>query len=157
MRVFVGLGSNVGDRVLRLQGAVTRLREITSMVAISRVYETAPVGGPEQGPYLNAVICIEWSSGLPALLSLTQAIEIAEARTRTTQWGPRSLDLDLLYAHGEVLNTDALTVPHPRLFERAFALVPLLDVADGDLALRAREALAAISDQNVNKTDYSLT
>ncbi len=156
-RVFLGLGSNLGDRHSRLQAAIARLRKIASVTAVSRVYETAPVGGPTQGLFLNAAACIDWpSQDLLALLDLTQAIERDEGRVHVTPWGPRTLDVDLLYADDVDVATDVLVVPHARLFERAFALVPLLDIADGDLERRSRVALATLRGHLVKLTDHTL-
>lgn len=99
------------------------------MLRTSRVYETAPVGGPEQGPFLNAAIAVAWEGEPIALLDVLQEIERALRRTRETRWGPRTIDLDVLWIDGVEVADDRLVVPHPRLRERAFALRPLLDVA----------------------------
>jgi 2-amino-4-hydroxy-6-hydroxymethyldihydropteridine diphosphokinase len=92
------------------------------------VYETAPVGGPEQPDYLNAAILVDWEGTPVALLDRLQAIEHALGRVRSVPNAPRTLDLDILWIEGTQLETERLTVPHPRLLERAFALRPLLDV-----------------------------
>jgi 2-amino-4-hydroxy-6-hydroxymethyldihydropteridine diphosphokinase len=96
----------------------------------SRVYETAPVGGPEQAAFLNAAIAVEWGGDPLALLDVLQGIERDLGRTRDVLWGPRTIDLDVLWIEsGVTIDHERLVVPHPRLRERAFAVRPLLDVA----------------------------
>jgi 2-amino-4-hydroxy-6-hydroxymethyldihydropteridine diphosphokinase len=124
----IGLGSNLGDRVVHLRMAVSRLGSLGEVVATSSLYETAPVGGPEQGPFLNAVVMIDtWLDPWPLLQGLHQ-IENEAGRTRTQRWGPRILDLDLIVYNRQHLQTEVLTLPHPRAHERAFVLVPLAEV-----------------------------
>jgi dihydroneopterin aldolase/2-amino-4-hydroxy-6-hydroxymethyldihydropteridine diphosphokinase len=120
----LGLGTNIGDRLAHLQAAV----DLLAPLAVSPVYETAPVGGPEQGPYLNAVALVPAIDPM-RLLRQAQAIEAARDRVRAERWGPRTLDVDLLDVGGLVLNTPELTLPHPRAAMRTFVLVPWLAVA----------------------------
>jgi dihydroneopterin aldolase / 2-amino-4-hydroxy-6-hydroxymethyldihydropteridine diphosphokinase len=120
----LGLGSNIGDRLAHLQAAV----DLLAPLAASAVYETAPVGGPDQGPYLNAVVLVDAIDPL-RLLRQAHAVEAARARVRAERWGPRTLDVDLLDVGGTVLQTPELTLPHPRAAFRTFVLVPWLDVA----------------------------
>lgn len=120
----LGLGSNIGDRLEHLQAAV----DLLAPLAVSPVYETAPVGGPEQGPYLNAVVLVAASDPV-RLLRQAQAIEAARDRVRAERWGPRTLDVDLLDVGGMVLDTPELTLPHPRAAYRTFVMAPWLDVA----------------------------
>ena len=124
-RVFVGLGSNLGDRMAYLQGAVDGFDDVD---AVSDVYETKPVGGPEQGPYLNMVARLLTSTGARQLLAQCRARELEAGRVRVVRWGPRTLDADLLWIDGERVDTPDLVVPHPRMYERDFVLVPLADV-----------------------------
>ena len=125
-RAFLGLGSNLGDRRQHLRDAVAAIPDV---VAISRVYETAPVGGPDQGAYLNIVIRLETERSPRELLEICREREAAAQRVRTVRWGPRTLDVDVLWVDDhEILEPD-LVVPHPRMFERAFVLMPLRDVA----------------------------
>lgn len=130
-RAYLALGSNLGDRLAYMQQAVDGLRAAANVqvVALSQVYETAPVGGPEQGPYLNAVVAIDTDLDAWALLALGQHLESAADRLREQRWGPRTLDVDVLWIDGTELREPLLTVPHPRMWERAFVLVPLADVA----------------------------
>lgn len=130
---YLGLGSNVGDRLAHLQGAVDRLAatEGIVVVAVSNVYETAPVGGPPQPDHLNAVVAVDTVLGPYELLAAAQACERAAHRVRLERWGPRTLDVDVL-VYGDVrLDDPVLTLPHPRMHERGFVLVPLADVAPG--------------------------
>ncbi len=126
-RVLLGLGSNLGERAAHLRAAVAGLG--SEVVAVSDVYETAPVGGPEQGPYLNAVVALRSADGPRRLLERAQELERAAARVRRERWGPRTLDVDVLWIDGEEVDEPDLVVPHPRLFVRPFVLVPLADVA----------------------------
>lgn len=145
MRVVVGLGSNVGDRLANLRAAAARIAAIAPVRARSRVYETAPVGGPPQGDFLNAAIAIDWSGAPLALLEALLAIERDLGRVRgetDVRWGPRTIDLDVLWIDGLVVSDARLSVPHPRLRERAFALAPLLDVAPGAVDPQTGEAYA---------------
>lgn len=125
-RALLALGSNMDDRWSYLRSAVDGL---PSVVEVSSVYETPPVGGPEQGPYLNCVVRLETDMGPRELLNEAWRLEAAAERVRTERWGPRTLDVDVLWVDGEMVAEPDLEVPHPRMFERAFVLVPLRDVA----------------------------
>jgi 2-amino-4-hydroxy-6-hydroxymethyldihydropteridine diphosphokinase len=127
VRAFLGLGSNLGDRRRYLREGVAALPDV---VAISPLYETDPVGGPpDQGPYLNLVVELDTTLSPRALLAAAQAAEQAAHRVRTERWGPRTLDVDVLLVGDLVVNEPDLIVPHPRMRERAFVLVPLADLA----------------------------
>jgi 2-amino-4-hydroxy-6-hydroxymethyldihydropteridine diphosphokinase len=130
-RSYVAIGSNLGNRAQHLQHALDALaaRDGTEIVAISKVYATAPVGGPEQGEYLNAVVAIDTTCSPHELLDLAHEIEQAANRVRTVHWGPRTLDVDILLYDDLTLDEADLTIPHPRMWERDFVLVPLRDVA----------------------------
>lgn len=142
-RAALGLGSNLGDRQSFLAAAVRRLAEAGPVVAVSSLYETAPVGGPPQGPFLNAVVVVETALGPRRLLELAQAAERAAGRRRLVRWGPRSLDVDLLLYEGRTMNERGLRVPHPRLASRRFALEPLVEAWPG-AALPAGTPLASL-------------
>lgn len=131
MRYAIGVGSNRGDRHAIIAAATTMLDDGITLIASSALHETAPVGGPSgQKPFLNAVWIIETTLGPHQLLHRLQAIETALGRARTVRWGSRTLDLDLLLrADGLQISNPVLTLPHPRLAERAFVLVPLSEVA----------------------------
>jgi len=126
-RAHVALGSNLGDRLATLDAAVRALDadEKTHVMAVSRVYESEPVGGPEQGPYLNAVAVLETDRDPHSLLDLLMLTEDRLGRVRGERWGPRTADLDLILYDGPPVSSPDLTVPHPRARERAFVLVPL--------------------------------
>lgn len=128
MRVVVGLGSNLGDRLGTLREAVARLRAVADVRALSRVYATAPIG-PPQPDYLNAAALVEWNAPLEDLLTALLRIEHDMGRVRRERWQARTLDLDILWSDGPPIDSPSLTVPHARLHERAFAVLPLLDVA----------------------------
>jgi 2-amino-4-hydroxy-6-hydroxymethyldihydropteridine diphosphokinase len=128
---YIGLGSNLGDRLSYLQLAVDALARVPGVrvKAVSRVYETAPVGGPPQDPYLNAVVAIETNLTEEELLHRCQQIEQLAARERAERWGPRTLDVDILLVDNTTYDGPDLTIPHPRMWERGFVLAPLRDVA----------------------------
>jgi 2-amino-4-hydroxy-6-hydroxymethyldihydropteridine diphosphokinase len=134
VRAFVGLGSNLGDRWKHLRDCVAALPDV---VAVSRVYESDPVGGPAgQGDYLNLVVELETERSPRDLLGVAQAAEAAAHRVRSERWGPRTLDVDILLVGDQVMNEPDLIVPHPRLWERAFVVVPLADLAPDLVARR---------------------
>jgi 2-amino-4-hydroxy-6-hydroxymethyldihydropteridine diphosphokinase len=130
-RAYLGLGSNQGDRLARLQGAIDGLGATPGVrvVAVSPVYETEPVGGPAQDEYLNAVVGIDTSLSPRELLGVAKDLEAEAGRAPGGErWGPRPLDVDVLLVGHELLNEPDLVVPHPRLFERHFVLAPLADL-----------------------------
>ena len=127
--VVVGLGSNLGDCRLTLRRAVLGLAIWSPSLSISSVYRSAPVGGPPQPDFLNAAVRLRYPGSAASLLRDLLALERAAGRERRERWGPRSLDLDILWVAGFELAQPGLCIPHPRLRERAFALRPLLDVA----------------------------
>jgi 2-amino-4-hydroxy-6-hydroxymethyldihydropteridine diphosphokinase len=129
---YVALGSNLGDRAGHLHSAIERLRHWPGVhvARVSRFWETTPVGGPpDQGPYLNAAVELETTLTPTELLAACLAIEQEHGRERQERHGPRTLDLDILLFGAQVLQTPELTVPHPRLHERAFMLGPLAELA----------------------------
>lgn len=128
-RAFLGLGSNLGDRFARLERAVALLAAAGDVVAVSPLYETEPVGGPEQGPYLNVVVELNTADPPRRLLERCQALERDAGRVRTVRFGPRTLDADVLVVGDERVDEEDLVVPHPRMLERRFVLAPLADLA----------------------------
>ncbi|EAQ00388.1 SulD [Janibacter sp. HTCC2649] len=139
--VVIAIGSNLGESVETIQNAVGSLWLALELKGASRVYETAPVGGPAQAAYLNAVVVGTTSMSPQRLLRTMQDIELDNGRVRKERWGPRTLDLDLIQYGDPVFDTDvrleteALTLPHPRAHERGFVLVPWAD-ADSEATLR---------------------
>ncbi len=133
-QVFIGIGSNLGDRASHIDRASTQMGRLrhTQLVGVSGVYETDPVGPVKQGPFLNAVAQLETHLGPYDLFHALERIERhagREPRERRVKWGPRTLDLDLLLYGDQVVNSAGLTVPHARLHERWFVLRPLADLA----------------------------
>lgn len=129
-RVVLSLGSNVGDKAANLQRAVEALCvNGLNCLRVSAIYQTEPVGGPEQDDYLNAILLA--GSSLPArqVLARCMAAEAAADRVRTVRWGPRTLDVDIICYGDEITSDPELTLPHPRAHERSFVLVPWLEVA----------------------------
>jgi 2-amino-4-hydroxy-6-hydroxymethyldihydropteridine diphosphokinase len=127
---YLGLGSNLGDRLANLQGAVDRLasEDGIRVDASSRVWETAPVGGPVQPDYLNAVVRVDTDLMPGELLAACRRAESALGRERTERWGPRTIDVDVLLYDERAVDEPGLVVPHPRIAERAFVVLPLLEL-----------------------------
>jgi 2-amino-4-hydroxy-6-hydroxymethyldihydropteridine diphosphokinase len=157
-RTVLSLGSNMGDRLDNLQEAVDALFDAPGLdfVAMSPVYETAPVGGPEQPDFLNIVVIADTRLTPETLLDRVLSIEDAMDRVRTVRWGPRTLDIDIV-RFGDVASADpSLTLPHPRAHERAFVLRPWSDV-EPDAALPGHgpvaDLAAAIAGAEVRRRD----
>lgn len=131
-QAFVGAGANLGDRLATLDAALEQLRTTDGIATVvsSTVFETEPIGVAGQPLFLNLVAGIETRLSPEELLAVLQRIEQAFGRERTLRWGPRTLDLDLLAFEGETRATTALQLPHPRMFERAFVLIPLRDLIE---------------------------
>lgn len=125
---YIGLGSNRGDRLKNLRFAVDALAQTGEMVALSAIYETAPVGGPLQPDFWNMVAWLRTDATPHQLLTRLQRIETAAGRQRLTRNGPRTLDLDLLRFDDIVVCDARLTLPHPRMYARRFVVEPLLEV-----------------------------
>ncbi|MFQ6016166.1 MAG: 2-amino-4-hydroxy-6-hydroxymethyldihydropteridine diphosphokinase [Anaerolineae bacterium] len=127
--IYLGLGSNLGDREANLRQALKKLEPRVQLRKVSSIYETEPVGFKEQPHFLN--IACQGETDLPPenLLRLLKKIEQGMGRQTTIRWGPRTIDLDILFYDDLVLTTPDLTIPHPRLPERAFVLVPLAEIA----------------------------
>lgn len=129
-RVVFGIGSNLGDRVQFVRSGINTLVQRLGKcnARVSRLYETTPVGGPAQGDYVNAALSVTSSLSPDELLHHAQQVEALFGRVRTVRFGPRTLDIDVLWIEGESVDKPYLQVPHPRLMQRGFALRPLLDV-----------------------------
>lgn len=151
-RVAIALGSNLGDRLGHLRAGLSGLERIGSILAVSSVHETEPVGGPEQDRYLNAVALIETPLAPLDVLAQLLEIERGRGRERGVRWGPRTLDLDLIAYEGQRISLPTLEVPHPRAHERSFVLAPLCEVwpdvplVDGSTA---REALGVVGTSGI--------
>jgi 2-amino-4-hydroxy-6-hydroxymethyldihydropteridine diphosphokinase len=158
VRTVLALGSNLGDRLANLEGGVRTLLAGPglTLAALSPVYATAPVGGPPQPDYLNAVLVGDTTLTPAELLARCHATEAAFRRTRTEAWGPRTLDVDIIVYGDEVSDDPRLTLPHPRARERAFVLAPWLD-ADPQAELpgqgRVADLLTAVGRSGVRRLD----
>jgi 2-amino-4-hydroxy-6-hydroxymethyldihydropteridine diphosphokinase len=141
----LALGSNLGDRQDILQGAVDAVAAIPGVYVdvASPVYETAPVGGPEQPDYLNAVLLARTTLAPRELLDRLHRVEAAFDRVREVRWGPRTLDIDIITYEGVLSDDPVLTLPHPRAHERAFVLAPWHD-ADPSAEIPGRGAVAGL-------------
>ena len=144
-RAIIALGSNLGDRVAYLRYGVTHLTHAgTRVLSTSQVFETDPVGGPDnQGPYLNMAALIETDLDPYALLRRLLQVEAEADRVRVVRWGPRTLDLDLLFYDDAVIESAELVVPHPRYAERRFVLEPLSEIAPEHCPSEWRDRLPA--------------
>jgi 2-amino-4-hydroxy-6-hydroxymethyldihydropteridine diphosphokinase len=129
-QLVLALGSNLGDRLATLQAGIDDLADVPDIAlrAVSAVFETSPVGGPDQPDYLNAVLLAGSTLPCREILRCTQAAEQAQGRVRTLRWGPRTLDIDIIACGDEISDDPELTLPHPRAHERAFVLLPWHDV-----------------------------
>jgi 2-amino-4-hydroxy-6-hydroxymethyldihydropteridine diphosphokinase len=151
--VYVGLGSNIGDRTQHLAdaGATLHQHPAITVQAVSALYHTAPVGFTAQDWFLNAVACLQTTLSPQALLCVTQATERRLGRVTTWRWGPRVIDIDLLLYDSLQVHTPSLTIPHAALHERRFVLVPLAELAP-DVQLpsgaRVRDLLSALPADN---------
>ena len=144
MRVALSIGANLGDRLAALQYAVDTLSEVGTLAAVSDVYETDPVGGPEQPDYFNAVVVLDTEAAPRDVLATAHRAEQGKGRTREVRWGARTLDVDVL-AHGSTVSDDpVLTLPHPRALERAFVLVPWAQI-DPDFRLPDGRTVAEVA------------
>jgi 2-amino-4-hydroxy-6-hydroxymethyldihydropteridine diphosphokinase len=128
MKAVIALGANIGDPEEQMEIAIALLRESLDLIAISSIIKTAPVGGPAQPDYLNAVCIVESDLSASDLLALLHGIEKSLGRVREERWGPRTIDLDLIQ-YGTILSSaDELTLPHPRAHERSFVLEPWFEI-----------------------------
>jgi 2-amino-4-hydroxy-6-hydroxymethyldihydropteridine diphosphokinase len=150
---YVGIGSNLGDRRASLDAALVALADLGRLIVGSPIFETAPVGVDGQDAYLNAVVGIDTDLDPRALLGRLLEIEEANGRVRENKWDARTLDLDILWYDGQVVNVEGLTIPHPRIRERRFVLAPLVEAVP---ALRDDEgpyalSLPDVADQQIEK------
>jgi 2-amino-4-hydroxy-6-hydroxymethyldihydropteridine diphosphokinase len=155
---FIGLGSNLADPLVQVRRALMELESLpgTRVTARSSLYRTSPVGYLEQPDFINAAASVQTTLKPEALLAALLAIENRHGRRRTMRNAPRTLDLDLLLYGEEVLDQDGLTLPHPRLHERAFVLAPLAEIAPGAMVPgrgRVQDLLARADCSGVGRID----
>lgn len=155
IRVYLALGSNLADPLHQVQSALNALAAIpdTTLVATSSLYRTPPYGPPDQPDFLNAAVALETALAAETLLDHTQRIELEQGRVRKAhRWGPRTLDLDIMLFGEQTLSTPRLTVPHYDMHNRAFMLLPLLEIAP-DLTLpngtRIADLLATLDSSSI--------
>lgn len=148
-QVYLSIGTNIGERAKNLQEAVQLLIASANITVkqVSSIYETAAVGYTEQADFLNIAVHLETSLAAEEMLVVCQRIENELGRVREFRWGPRIIDLDVLLYNEETIETEHLIVPHPRMYERAFVLVPLKDVAmdDDKMLQRALYTLESVN------------
>jgi 2-amino-4-hydroxy-6-hydroxymethyldihydropteridine diphosphokinase len=147
IRAFIGLGSNVGDRLANLVASVAALSaKGVEIVRVSSIYETDPVG-PPQDDFLNAAVAVNTELSAQELIETLKSVEQELGREEAPKWGPRVIDLDLLLFGDQTIDEPGLTVPHAELTNRAFALIPVLEL-DPDLELPSGEPLSAFCERN---------
>ena len=151
---FISIGSNIGDRQHHLTEAVRVLHSHAEVMvlSVSSIYETAAVGYTDQADFLNMVINVETMLDAQALLAVCQEIEDDLGRVRDIRWGPRTVDLDILLYNNDNIKTESLTVPHPRMHERAFVLIPILEI---DLRLHIQQQGSYIRKRLLSKVAAS--
>ncbi|HEY0490274.1 MAG TPA: 2-amino-4-hydroxy-6-hydroxymethyldihydropteridine diphosphokinase [Telluria sp.] len=151
MIAYIGIGANLGDALANVDDALARIKALpsTQLLASSSKYRTAPIESSGDD-YINAVACIDTGLGPHELLAALHAIELAHGRERPYRNAPRTLDLDVLLYGDQVIDTPTLQVPHPRMLERAFVLVPLLEIAP-DVTVPARQFLGAVAGQQITR------
>ena len=153
---YIGLGANLGDRAATLREAVRRLEELGQVSAVSSLYETEPVGYGEQPPFLNAVATLETPLAPEEILAGLLAIERALGRRRSFRNAPRTIDLDLLLVDDLMRETPELSLPHPRMHERAFVLVPLAEIAPHAVHPLLRSAVSELLAALPHRNDVSV-
>ncbi|WP_042479019.1 2-amino-4-hydroxy-6-hydroxymethyldihydropteridine diphosphokinase [Bacillus ndiopicus] len=128
--VFLSIGTNIGKREENLKQAVQLLKKQVDVIKVSSIYETAPVGYTDQPSFLNIAVHIKTKWNAAETLVVCQSVENELGRVRDIRWGPRIIDLDILLFNHDKIETDSLIVPHPRMYERAFVLVPLVEISE---------------------------
>lgn len=149
--VYLSLGTNIGDREQNLKLAVKLLKNKSgiTLTSVSSIYETAPVGYIEQPAFLNIALAIQTTHSALETLQICQSVENELGRVREIRWGPRIIDLDILLYNNDNIEVENLIVPHPRMFERAFVLVPLLEIAKSIKTPQLEKAKASLDSMDL--------
>ena len=145
--IFLGLGTNLGDRTANLQAALAGLAERLVMTAVSPLYQTPPWGVTDQPNFLNLCLAAQTDLAPAELLTFVKNLEVALGRQPAERWGPRLIDIDILFYANQLIETENMTIPHPRLAERAFVLRPLADIAPGFVHPVLGETIAALAEK----------
>jgi 2-amino-4-hydroxy-6-hydroxymethyldihydropteridine diphosphokinase len=153
--VYLGLGSNLGDRKANLQAAVEAMEPVARLLAASPIYETPPWGYLAQPDFLNQVIRVETDQSPSELLVYMKDLETRLGRTATVRYGPRTIDIDILFYDDLILDEPGLTIPHPRIQGRAFVLVPLADLAPDMIHPLEGKTISAMLEQ-VDRSEIAL-
>ena len=144
--MWLGLGANVGDREATLRAALTRIQALGSIAAVSSVYETAPIGNPDQPDFWNLAVGLDTTLAPRALLAALHAVESDLGRMRTFRNAPRTLDIDILLYSDIEMSEPGLTIPHPRMLERAFVMRPLAEIASDALHPVAGQSITELAE-----------
>ncbi len=143
--IFLGLGTNLGDRTANLQAAIAGLAERLVMTAVSPLYQTPPWGVTDQPNFLNLCLAAQTDLAPEELLTFVKNLEVALGRQPAERWGPRLIDIDILFYANQLIETENMIIPHPRLAERAFVLRPLADIAPEFVHPVLGETIAALA------------
>lgn len=143
--IYLGLGTNLGDRAANLQAAVIGLAKELVITAVSPLYQTAPWGVTDQPDFINMCLAAETELSPIELLTFIKDLEVEIGRLPSKRWGPRLIDIDLLFYANQILETENLKIPHPELAERAFVLCPLADIAPNFVHPVLRQTIAALA------------
>ncbi|MCA9899546.1 MAG: 2-amino-4-hydroxy-6-hydroxymethyldihydropteridine diphosphokinase [Anaerolineales bacterium] len=145
--IYLGLGTNLGDRAANLQAAIQGLAEKLVIAAVSPIYQTPPWGVTDQPDFLN--LCLAAKTNLPPveLLTFVKNLEVELGRQPAKRWGPRLIDIDILFYANQLIETENMTIPHPRLAERAFVLRPLADIAPDFVHPALGETMADLAEK----------
>lgn len=155
MEIILSLGSNLNDRAKNLSDAIAELSKISSITKKSKVYETLPWGKEDQANFLNQVIVAETKLEPQQLLEQILQIETKLGRVRQEKWGPRTIDIDILYYADLILNEDNLVIPHPHLHERAFVLDPLEEIYGDKVDPRWNLTVRELNQRLKNRTQMT--